>query len=155
MIVEYGGVRFSEQRLDGLDGGHPVIRILRSDIQKIDLRWGRQAARPLVQTTLGLGTLLIGGGAAIHLVLSLLQGTVYFLKADGLLTVLILLGVWLFRNALKKGYYLDVTTRRGREKVPFGAQAPITEILDCLHQASVKLGYDVSVEAGVHLAAAP
>lgn len=153
MSVEYGDVRFSEQRLDGLDGGRPVIRILRSDIRSIDLRWGRQAARPLVQIILGLGTILIGVVAAIHFVLSIIQGgRLGFLKMDIWLSVLIILGVWLFTNALKKGYYLNVSTRRGREKVPFRVRAPIAEIMEFLHQASTQLGYDVSVEASVHWA---
>jgi len=98
--IAKGGVRFSGDELAEVDSrGHPVLRIPRPRIRQLGLRWGYQAARPLVQLVLGIVFTFGGGGLGIPLVLGVVHGAAFsFRLAIGLITMAIV-GSWLLWTA--------------------------------------------------------
>jgi hypothetical protein len=147
--VEKGGVRFSDQEIAEVDashpGGRPVLRIPRDRIREIHLRWGAQAARPLVQLILGGGFL----GAACYIQVSMLwewfrYGGVIHAEVVAGLVVLGFVGGWLLFTALRRGFYLAVQTSGAQEKVRFDRRLPRQEIETLLNEARRRFGYEIS-----------
>lgn len=144
--VQKGGVRFAPQELAEVDDrGHPVLRIPREWIQQIHLRRGLQAARPALQLT--LGGLCLAAGCILEV--SLLwgwfrDGGLLHLEMVGGFLCLALAGGWLAFTALRRGYYLEVRTERGIEKVRLGRDLAPGEIETFLVEARNRLGYEVS-----------
>ena len=142
--IEAGNVRFSAERIEALDGGHPVIRIARREIDQVALQRGFQAARPLVQAAIGGVLLGVGAWVVVNLLAKLFfYGGTFAPKAEGLLLTLIPIGGWLFAMALRRGYYLDIRSRKGRDKIPFARELPREEIEAFLNRAEQMYGYVV------------
>jgi nitrogen fixation-related uncharacterized protein len=145
--IAKGGVRFSAEELAEVDSrGHPVLRIPRSRIRQVELRWGRQAARPLVQLVLGVAFAGTGGGIEIAMILEWLRhgGTIIDLVVVGL-AMMALLGVWLLWTALRRGFYLDVQTDSRAEKICFDRRLSREEVEAFLDEARQRLGYQILV----------
>lgn len=147
--VEKGGVRFSDKEIAEVDasnpGGRPVLRIPRDRIREIHLRWGIQAARPLVQLILGGGFL----GGACYIQVSMLwewfrHGGVIHVKVVAGFVILGFVGGWLLFTALRRGFYLAVQTSTTQEKVRFDRRAPRQEIETLLSEARRRFGYEIS-----------
>jgi len=145
-VLERGNVRFSQDMLAEVDRGHPVVRVQKDQIQSIALRKGFKAARPVVQFVLG-GVLL---GAPLYVFVAILlelrnPGS----KVQGRLLIgliiMAIVGAWLLWGALKRGYYLEATTRNRKEKLCFDAglsESEIHEFLESVRRSP--LGYAIS-----------
>jgi hypothetical protein len=145
--LELGDVRFSEERVEALDRGHPVLRIARKEIDHLALRWGLQAARPLVQAAIGVVFLSVGGWVVVNLVGKFLfYGGWVAPKLEGLLATLIPIGGWLLWTSFRRGYYLEVRSRRGRDKIPFARDVSRAEIEALLGQAQQAFSYVVRTD---------
>ena len=142
---ERGNIRFTQDRVMELDRGHAVVRVSRGDIQRIALRWGFQAPRPLVQAVLGIGLLAVGC-ALLGLIIAELVTHGGRVVGRFLIGLVIsgLLGIWLAMEAFRRGYYLEVTTKRGREKLRFDRGLSRHEIEDLLATVRAELGYEVA-----------
>jgi hypothetical protein len=143
--IAKGGVRFSAEELAEVDDrGHPVLRIPRSRIRQIGLRWGRQAARPLVQLVLGIAFAGGGGFIEIAMILEWLRhgGTLIDLVVVGL-AIMTLLGAWLLWTALRRGFYLDVQTDSRAEKICFDRRLTREEVEAFLDEVRQRLGYQI------------
>jgi hypothetical protein len=141
-VIEEGDVRFSAERIEALDRGHPVIRVARREIDQVALQRGFQAARPLVQLAIGGAFLGVGGSVVVNLLVKLFfEGGWVAPKLEGLLIALIPVGGWLVVTALRRGYYLDVRSRRGRDKIPFARELPRADIEAFLLRAEHTYGY--------------
>jgi hypothetical protein len=140
--LEHGGIRFSADLLAELDRGHPVIRIPREDVQRIALRWGFQAPRPFVQAALGSGLLLAGLYILVKIILELMAhgGDVSGKLLIGLVIVG-LLGGWLFSEAFKRGYYLEVRTEKRVEKLRFNRRLSRNEIEEFIASVQSQMGW--------------
>lgn len=148
--VEKGGVRFSNQEIAEVDVSNPrarpVLRIPRDSIREIHLRWGVQAARPLVQLILGAGFL----GVACYIPMRMVWE---WFRYDGVMnqgkaavwivTLLGLLGGWLLFTALRRGFYLAVQTNNAQEKVRFDRRMSREEIENFLNEARRRFGYEI------------
>lgn len=150
-VLERGNVRFSHDMLAEVDRGHPVVRIQKDQIQSIALRKGFLAARPVVQFVLG-ATLLAG---PLYVVVEVLVGLRsaagkalgYFLIG---LILMAIMGAWLLWGAFKRGYYLEVTARRRKEKLRFApglSEPEIHEFLETVRRSP--LGYSISPDLPV------
>jgi hypothetical protein len=142
--MEQGGIRFSRDLLAEVDRGHPVIRIPREDVLRIALRWGFQAARPVVQAVLGIGLLLAGVYILLKIILELMAhgGEVEGKLLIGLVIVG-LLGGWLFFEAFKRGFYLEVLTGKRAEKLRFDRRLSLSEIEVFLASVQSRLGWTI------------
>lgn len=145
--LEYGNVRFSEERIEALDGGHPVLRIAREEIGQLALQWGLQAARPLIQAAIGLVFISTGGWVLVNFFSKIFfYGGWVAPKVEGLLGTLIPFGGWLLGTSLRRGYYLEVRSRRGRDKIPFARDASRAEIETFVSRAQRDFGYVVRTD---------
>jgi hypothetical protein len=144
--LQKGGVRFAVRELAEVDDrSHPVLRIPRERIQRIHLRRGLQAARPALQ--LALGGVCLVAGVVLELVLLgswFREGGTLHLEMVGGFLCLALAGGWLTSTALRKGYYLEVQTARGMEKVRIERGLAPRDIEAFLVEARDRLGYEVS-----------
>lgn len=155
--IEKGGIRFSDQEIAEVDpsrpGGRPVLRIPRDRIREIHLRWGIQAARPLVQLVLGGGFLAAAGYILVTMLWEWFRhGGVIHVEVVAGLVVLGVVGGWLLFTALRRGFYLAVQTNNAREKVRFDRRLPRQEIQPFLNEARRRFGYEIS---DLHLASVP
>lgn len=147
--IEKGGVRFSDKEIAEVDTsnpcGRPVLRIPRDRIQEIHLRWGIQAARPLVQLVLGGGFLAVACFIQLRMLWEWFRhgGTIYVEVVAGLV-ILGVVGGWLLFTALRRGFYLAVQTSGGQEKVRFHRRVPRQEIETVLNEARSRFGYEIS-----------
>jgi hypothetical protein len=135
--VEKGGVRFSNQEIAEVDasnpGGRPVLRIPRDRIREIHLRWGIQAARPLVQLILGGGLLAAGCYLQIGMLWEWFRhgGTIYGEVVVGFVILSLV------------GGYLAVQTSSTQEKVRFNRRVQRQEIEPFLSEARSRFGYEI------------
>ena len=142
--LEKGGIRFSETELAEVDQGRPVLRVRRERIQHIQLRWGSRAARPLVQVL--LGTVFLATGCVIQGLMLwewLRNGGVIHVEVVVGLAILALMGGWLLFDALKKGYFLEVSTDSRKEKLRFDRRLSLQKIESLLAEARQRFGYTV------------
>ena len=140
--LDGGGIRFTPDYLVEIEQDRLIHRIQRPEVVRITLRWGLVAPRPTIQAAVGVSCLL---------------GSVYFLTdtirgfmASGsrsvgrVLIVIIFLSViggWAFVEAWRKGYYLEVQTKKGLEKRRFDRKASREEIEAFLGAVQSKLGW--------------
>ena len=109
----YLNLEVSERGISEFSGNRRIIFIARDDIQSIEVRFGSNAERPILQvigggllTALGAaGALMIvnGGGRGLR------WGLGFFIFGC--------LGVWMLYEAIHKSHYLLVTTRNDRRKL--------------------------------------
>lgn len=142
--LEFGGIRFSNDLIAEVDRGQTLLRIRRDDVQRIALRRGFQAARPLFQTTLGFGLLLAGVYILVKVILELMtSGGEIGGKLLIALATVSLLGGWLFWEGLKRGYYLEVTTAKRAEKLRFARRLSEEQIEAFLASVRSQLGWPI------------
>lgn len=140
--LEHGGIRFSTDLLAEVDRGHPVIRIPREDVRRIALRWGFQAPRPIVQAILGIGLLLAGVYILVKIILELMaHGGEVSGRLLIALVIVGLLGGWLFFEAFKRGYYLEVRTEKRAEKLRFNRRLSREEIEEFIASVRSQMGW--------------
>ncbi|MEP7008709.1 MAG: hypothetical protein ABJC13_00145 [Acidobacteriota bacterium] len=141
-VLDGGGIRFTRDYLVEVEQDRLIHRIQRSEIMRIALRWGLVAPRPAIQAGLGISCLL---GSAFLLV-GIIRGLMaYGGKVEGRLlvglAVFVGVGGWLFVEAWKKGFYLEVQTKNGVEKRRFDRKASREEIEAFLASVQSRLGW--------------
>jgi hypothetical protein len=151
--LERGGIRFSKYLLAEIDRGHPVLRIARADVQRIALRRGFLAARPMVQAILGIGLMVPIFYILLSILLTIYGGGRGGGGVDGgekligysFIGILLfgLIGGWLLLGAFKRGYYVEVTKGKGTEKLRFDRRLPQAEIEAFLASVRSQLGWTI------------
>lgn len=120
------------------------------DIQRIVLRYGIEAPRPIIQCLLGLAIL----GFSLTPLLNLrgvfesavIERPWRFLGFyDAFVLSLSILGVWLIWSAWRRRYYLEVTTRTSTIRVFFVRQPERASAEQVLRAAGTQFGYSVEV----------
>ena len=147
-VLEKGGIRFSAQGLAELDRSRPVVRVPRETIEQIALRWGSRAARPMVQLVLGTSFLLAGAYLLVRILVGWLQ--IGGRLSGGLiigLVVVAVMGGGLLLDVVRRGYYLEVRTRQGLEKLRFDRSLSRDEIASFLTDVQRQLGYLIGLDA--------
>lgn len=119
--------------------------IHRSNVNRTVLRYGNQATRPVVQIIVGAILTLAIVWPFYHLWHVFKYGGKFFV-GEGAIGGFSIIGVWLIYSALKKGWYLELTTRRGIEKLAFHREVEISELQDFL--ARVHKNTDIIIETG-------
>lgn len=143
-VLQKGNVRFSAEELAELDRHRAVIRVPRDRCREITWRYGSRAARPWVQSTLGLACL--AGG--FYLLVRLLQewwrgGGVLWIEQVAGLVILGFVGGALLADMLRKGHYLEVRTDKSTEKLRFDRSVSVGDIETFLAEAGRRWGYPI------------
>jgi hypothetical protein len=134
--LSYLNIVVSEKGLSEFSHGQRIIFIPKEQIQRIEIKFGSQAERPLVQIILGL--LLVGLGlVGLFLLISAgfveLRWGIGFILFGGL-------GVFCLYEVLRKGYYLDVISSNDTRKLVIKGVIKKTELSKFIKTA-VQFGY--------------
>ena len=132
----YLSVAISEKGLAELNGNRCVIFIPKEQVQSIEIRYGSQAERPLVQGIIGLALIGLGTvGLSIMATgsLDMSRWGLGFFVFGGL-------GAWLLWEVLKRGHYLWVICSNDNRKLVFKGTIQKTELSGFVRSAA-QFGY--------------
>jgi hypothetical protein len=147
--IEYRSVRFDADRVSAPDGGRPSIVVPRDEIVAIELRHGPAAQTPIVQLVCGVALALVAVGLPAFLLsigapLSISgRASVGTLKLALVCPCVLVAGVCIAATALRRGYFLHVTTERGARKLVFAGKADPASLAAAVRRAEERLGYTV------------
>lgn len=120
MVVEYSSIRISSDEIAEIDQDTALVKIPRSEIQRVELCYGQSSEPPIVQLVVGLALIAAGGNSAKAIWLWLCgDGTLHIVHIHIGAVVLSLLAVWLLRIALRRGHYLRIGTKKEAWKLSF------------------------------------
>lgn len=130
-MLELAGILAEPEALHELDEGDPVVSLQVADIRRIAIKFGFSAERPILGCLLGVA--LISTGIAISVVAipdAFLRQSfgINAVAALGTAPVTALLGLWLCRHSLRKGYFLHVLTACDSRKFSFRSGVTPEEI---------------------------
>ena len=126
----------SPKGLSEFDEGRRIIFIPKDQVRSVELRFGIQAERPVLQASAGLALVGLGIAGALLLETGGLPGLRWGLGA----LVFGGLGVWLVWEAIKKGHYLVVEGPQGQRRLHFKGRPQESELSDFIRKAA-PLGY--------------
>jgi hypothetical protein len=113
----YLNLEISEKGISEFSGNRRIVFVPRENIQSIEVRFGSNAERPLLQIIAGM--LLAGlGYAGAVMVFDNLSPSRGLRWGLGLI-FFGCLGIWMFWEALRRSHYLLVITRNDRRKLIF------------------------------------
>ena len=134
--LKYLNLAISEMGLSEFSQGKRVVFIPKDEVQKIEVRYGSSAERPLVQIIAGLLLIGLGGAGLLMIFESGMRGIrwgIGFVAFGGF-------GVWLLYETFKKTHYLQVTYRRETRKLVLKGAFQEREFSELARQAG-QLGY--------------
>jgi hypothetical protein len=146
--VDYRGIRFTADRIAILDGGTEAVAVPLESVRSLTLRRGFIAERPLFEGLFGLGCCVLGL-IAVRAAVLWIFGSRYVSRSLTMLALLLPLGAWLLRDALRRGFYLLAELDRGSRKFPF-AGALDAEFSGFIRQAGDVSGRTIDVSAYPH-----
>ena len=123
--LSYLNIVLSEKGVSEFSHGQRMIFVPKEQIQRIEIKFGSRAERPLVQIILGL--LLVGLGFVE------LRWGIGFILFGGL-------GVFCLYEVIRKGYYLHVISSNDARKVVIKGAIQKTELAKFI-KAAVQFGY--------------
>jgi hypothetical protein len=108
-------LEISEKGISEFSGTRRVVFVPREEIQSIEVRFGPNAERPLLQIIAGILLATLGCVGAVMIVANPGRG---FRWGVGFICFGAL-GVWMLWETIHKSHYLLVTTRNDRRKLVF------------------------------------
>lgn len=143
-VLEKGNIRFSAKELAELDRHRAVIRVPRDRCREIAWRYGSRAARPWVQSTLGLACLAGGLYLLVRLLVEWWRGGgVLWIEQVAGLVILGFVGGALLVDVVRKGHFLEVQTDKAPEKLRFDRSVSPADIETFLSEARQRWGYTI------------
>lgn len=134
--MTYLNIVVSEKGVSEFSHGQRMIFVPKEQIQRIEIKFGSRAERPLVQIILGL--LLVGLGL-VGLALLIVGGFVELRWGMGFI-LFGGLGLFCLYEVLRKGYYLHVISPNDTRKLVIKGAIQKTEFSKFI-KAAVQLGY--------------
>jgi hypothetical protein len=134
--LSYLNIVVSEKGLSEFSHGQRIIFIPKEQIQRIEIKFGSQAERPLVQVMLGLlltGLGLVGLFLLISGGFAELRWGIGFILFGGL-------GVFCLYEVFRKGYYLHVISSNDMRKLVIKGAVQKMELSEFI-KAAVQFGY--------------
>lgn len=145
LTAEYRGIRFTADRIAILDGRTEVVTVPLGSIRSLTLKRGFTAERPLVEGLFGCACCVLGL-IAVRAAVLWIFGSGYLSKSLLLLALLLPLGAWLLRDALRQGFYLLAELDHGSRKFPFAGTLD-AEFSGFIRRARDVSGKDVDMSA--------
>ncbi len=144
-IIEVGGIRFEETKISNVQDKRVFASINRSDISKLDFRWGILSQRPVLQVIFGVVLSLFGLSVVRFIYMWLTYGGKAF-DYQILLVLLLPIGGWVIVDALKVGYFLSIELRSGsKDKMTFQEKQNLNSLEELSRQLQSKLNYEVRI----------
>ena len=132
----YLNLEISEKGISELSGGRRIVFIPREEIQSIEVRFGSNAERPLLQIIAGIILTALGCAGAVMIFDNPGRGLRWglgFIIFGGL-------GIWMLWEAIHKSHYLLVITRNDRRKLVFKGRWAASDF-DQFTQDATSLSY--------------
>jgi hypothetical protein len=140
--VLYLNIAASEKGLAELSGNRRIIFIPKDQIQGVEIKFGCQAEKPLVQGIIG-SVLTVVGIIGIYVLagagFALMRWALGFVFFGGI-------GVWLIWEASRRGYYFRVIRSNGTRNLLLKGSVQKPELSNFVRQAS-QLGYNFRDQA--------
>ena len=146
-VVEYAGIRCTSQNLSEWEHGRTMIVVPVPEIQRIDLRHGILAPHPFLLIPFGAILMAIGAIPLIHFLLVSRQGG-HVASFEAVVVPFLFIGLYLILTALRRGFYLDVETTRGRFRLRLH-KPPKEHLPAFLSTLSMRFGFKVENHAGI------
>ena len=122
MANSYCGLVLDDDTLCEMSDGRRAAEVPRAVIRHVALGHGVAAERPVVAILIGVFLIVLGLASACNLALWYLRGgTAHGVEA--LAVGLIPIGGWLVHHAMRKRYFLRISTDSGERKLAFEATA--------------------------------
>lgn len=137
--LRYLNVILSGEDIIELDGETMVATIPKESITAIRLKHGSGAERPLLQLLVATVCILAGLHFLLVRTLSSKRGLLLLLS---MLTLLIV-GLWLLFEVVRRRAYLEVATRSDVRKIVFKGRVERQKLLGFIQDANTKLGYEI------------
>jgi hypothetical protein len=135
--ISYLNIAVSEKGLAELSGNKRIIFIPKDQVQGVEIKFGYQAERPLVQGTVGLVLTFVG-----MIGIYMLAGGGFALTRWGLGFVFFgAIGVWLIWEASRRGYYFRVISSNGTRNLLLKGTVRKPELSSFVQRAS-QFGYN-------------
>jgi hypothetical protein len=109
----YLNLEVSEKGISEFSGGRRVVFVSREEIQTIEVHFGSNAERPLLQIIAGVLLAALGCAGAVMIFDNPGRGLRWGLG----FIIFGCLGVWMLWEAIHKSHYLLVLTRKDRRKL--------------------------------------
>ena len=138
--IHYNGVFISPEKIYMLQGKGVVASVVKEEIVSIALSEGYQSERPFMQIGFGVITLLI---SAYPLLYAASRPRVIHVEICTIVAFFPL-GLWLLREGLQRGYYLDVELKNGTRKMAFEKNCDAAALKKFAKNAA-KLGYQIDI----------
>ncbi len=138
----YLEVAISERGLKELNRGECVIFIPKNQVQRIELKFGSRAERPLMQAGFGIILVLLGCWGVYMMV----NGGLEAFRYESALLFLGGLGGWLLWETVQRRHYLHVAHGRGTHKLVFKGKTEKDRLTEFLDSAS-RIGYGIADSA--------
>ncbi len=118
--VRLGRIRITDRAIEEVVDRTALVSIPRADVTRVVLRRGRVAERPVLFLVVGVAAAILGVYGLIDLMDSALRSHVWFPRAIAMTAIAIVGGPLLIVAALRRGYLLDIETRRATRRLGFG-----------------------------------
>jgi len=113
----YCGILIAPEKIAMIQGKGEVASVQKKDIHRITLEEGYQSERPILQIAF---VILLPLYSIIYLLSGLLTGV--SLRILVLLALeFALLGIWMIREGMRRGYYLRIELQKDMRKLGFGS----------------------------------
>lgn len=141
-FLELPPVRFRADGVGEWDDSRFSVFVPRDRIQRISLDYGFQCERPLVAGIFGTAVSSVGVFGVVIVLGWLFQGGVIS-KYLAMLPVCALVGGWMLKSALSRGYFLRIECGSDRRKIAFRSNALRKEIESFLTDVEQQTDYRV------------
>lgn len=140
---EYCDVAFSADSIIELDNGRPLLVIPREQIQRSVVKHGFSALHPLLEGLFGSILLAIG---VVPVVLTNIAAILHPRLAKYAIYLLFVgfVGLLVLYSGLRRGYFLEMWTSKGRRKIVFSKKAGVTELEQTLKTVNESFGYGIA-----------
>ncbi|MCI0340674.1 MAG: hypothetical protein L0216_05915 [Planctomycetales bacterium] len=125
-----------------LDGARVIRRVLRGDIEKLELRYGFRSRHPALQAVLG-GAVSCLGIPAVKVLLDWFRFGGVMVDRIALLALLVPAGLWLVYDALQRGFVLVVQGNTSRLRIPLEGRPAGADVARVVEESRSKLGYEI------------
>ena len=141
-VIDFAGVRFGADEVVEMDGQQVMVRVRKSEIERMALRHGFYSAHPILQVVVGIVLAGIGVLPTMHLIHWLANGGTFH-TVEAFVVAFIFLGPWLVYDAAQRGPHLDVRTAAGRKRLILDRNVDPETLERFLTAVEERFGYQV------------
>jgi len=140
------GVQFTDSRIAHYEGGEPIRPFIpKSTVRIIQVKYGFQANRPITQACIGFALLPTSTIFLVNYVMSCIYTSTLPSKFIPLGMLFLVFGsLWILRDALKRGLYLEVKTTDNTHKFALSKQTTPECLSNFVEEARIRFGYSIN-----------